>query len=136
MDINTTEEMLEHGLLLFGIERGEIDGLTLLIIGIMMGHGILVYLYFKIKCSAITCRKMEESMIVSSKIGKDIAKIEKSLLEISIKGEAEHSTIGANVDKIDSIVSDLKFSVFQLHGIMLGGASSSVSRRSIRHDDE
>lgn len=133
MSIDNLESTVETVLLSFGIERAEIDGVLLIAIGVILFHIFTLIAYLKIKCSGISCKAIEKAASNSEKINDTVISLEKAVNEVKTIGGSQHDAIRDDLVKIDNLVIDLKGSVAQLHGIILG-SSIPPGRKRIEND--
>ncbi len=133
MSIDEMEHTLELSLLSIGITNAEISGLLLIILAVMFFHVFITVAYLKVKCSGVTCSNIDKMSSRSEKISEKITSLEVMVQEMKVVDNGHHEGLKDDIAKIDVIVVDLKASISQLHGIIIGG-SIPVGRRRLEDD--
>ena len=137
MNLNYLEAVTEKILTELGISQNEYDGFIIFILIASVGYSIAYWIFFKIKCKELSCKKINKIFENSEKVSIAIDKLEKLLNDIHYIDISDHSHMKENIDKVDIALSDVKSKVSELNGIMLVRETRvSSSRRRIEHEDD
>ena len=134
MNIDLAEKFMESLLRTHGIVLEEVNVLILAVMILSAGFIAAVYWYTKIRCSAFSCKRIILSFDAIDKSIKTLEKIEIDIAEANIREEDIHSILKEKVVEVERLTSDVKASIYQLHGILLG--SQSAYKRSIIHEKD
>ncbi|MEA3453975.1 MAG: hypothetical protein U9R12_03475 [Candidatus Caldatribacteriota bacterium] len=135
MSIDSLESAVESLLASIGIEHSEINGLIFIIICLFGSYVFLWYFITSIRCRKISCDRIDKTISSQARAEEAIAAIRDEIEELKLNEKLSHNSLIRDSDKASRILQEMDKNINQLHGIMLGNMSQSVTRRQIQHED-
>ena len=139
MNIAEVIDQTEKGLTFFGLTHDHIDNLILIVlIASVLFIGRFWYTV-KISCKGITCFETKKALANISSMERKLKSIEDISMEARTESTLTHAALTSDLERLDSLLTDLRTSTAELHGILIGAASirdNGSARRSIIHDNQ